>query len=379
MALAIERSELKSAFDTFTEVSTALEASYRDLEREVARLHGELARARRERVRHDAERERLATRHHELLAALPGGVLELDAYGLVRAANPAAEELLGVAPEGRAWADLSEGAGDLAVGRETVLPSGRRVGVARRDLAGGGAIVLLTDVTEATLVRDLLARHQRLSTLGEMAARLAHDVRTPLAAALLYASRLSSDGLAGDDRREIAGKVVGRLRHLEGLVADMLAFARGAGATLVRCDVGALLEGVAQSLVPRLTERARLTIRTHAPGLAVRGNPDALVGAILNLANNALDAAGATALVEIEARERGGCAEIRVRDNGPGVPTGLRDRIFEPFYTTRTGGTGLGLAVVRTVALAHGGAIELEEGGLGACFCLRLARHEDAA
>jgi two-component system sensor histidine kinase FlrB len=204
-------------------------------------------------------------------------------------------------------------------------------------------------------------------------------VRTPLAAALLHASRLGAAGLADDERREIAGKVVGRLRHLEGLVADMLAFARGAGATLVRCDVGALLESVAQSLVPRLAGRARLTIRTYAPGLAVRGNPDALVGAILNLADNALDAAGPDAVVEIEARESGGCAEIRVRDNGPGVPAALRDRIFEPFYTTRTGGTGLGLAVVRTVALAHGGAIEVEAAERGACFCLRLARHEDRA
>jgi two-component system sensor histidine kinase FlrB len=379
MALAIERNELKTAFETFTEVSAALEASYRDLEREVARLHGELARARRDRVRQEAERERMASRHHELLSALPGGVLELDSHGIVRAANPAAEELLGTPPEGRAWADLSEAAGDLPVGRETVLPSGRRVGVARRELTGGGAIVLLTDVTEATLVRDLLARHQRLSTLGEMAARLAHDVRTPLAAALLYASRLGQEELADGDRREIAGKVVGRLRHLEGLVADMLAFARGAGANLVRCDVGALLESVAQSLVPRLTDRARVTIRTLAPGLAVRGNPEALVGAILNLANNALDAAGPDARVEIEAREVGGRAEIRVRDNGPGVPEGMHDRIFEPFFTTRTGGTGLGLAVVRTVALAHGGAVELEPAPEGACFCLRLAAHGNDA
>jgi two-component system sensor histidine kinase FlrB len=242
---------------------------------------------------------------------------------------------------------------------------------ARRDRARHDA--------ENERLRDLLERQQRLSTLGEMAARLAHDVRTPLAAALLYASRLGKDGIADADRKELAGKVVGRLRHLEGLVADMLAFARGAGGTLVRCDVGALLESVAQSLVPRLTESARVTIRTHAPGLAVRGNPEALVGAILNLANNALDAAGPEARVEIEARECGGRAEIRVRDNGPGVPPEVRERMFDPFFTTRTGGTGLGLAVVRTVALAHGGAIELESGDGGACFCLRLAADGEVA
>ena len=217
-------------------------------------------------------------------------------------------------------------------------------------------------------------RQERLATLGEMAARLAHDVRTPLAAALLYASRLGLEGVSDADRREIAAKVVARLRHLEGLVAHMLAFARGGGAILARCDVSALLESAAQSLAARLSGAAQLTIRTHAPGLAVFGNAEALVGAMVNLATNALDAtAKLTApLVEIEASAEGASAVIRVRDNGPGVPAADRARIFEPFFTTNPGGTGLGLAVVRSVALAHGGSVRVEDSPAGACFALVL-------
>jgi two-component system sensor histidine kinase FlrB len=372
MALAVEPSELSYAFRTFNELSTALESSYRDLESQVARLNAELAQARRERMRQLEERERLATRLQQLLAALPAGVIELDAQGRVHAANAAAEQLLRQPLVERDWHALEPLLGVQPHAHEVALASGRRVAVVRRERDGGGAIVLLTDVTEAALVRDLLERHRRLATLGEMAARLAHDVRTPLAAALLYASRLTGGDVADGERRELAAKIVGRLRHLESLVADMLAFARGGGACLVRCDVGALLEGVAQSLASRLGEHAQLRIGTLAPGLAVRGNPDALVGAVVNLASNALDAGGPQARVEIEAALVAGRAEIRVRDNGPGVPPELRERIFQPFYTTRPSGTGLGLAVVRSVAAAHGGVVELEDRARGACFVLRL-------
>jgi two-component system sensor histidine kinase FlrB len=237
---------------------------------------------------------------------------------------------------------------------------------------------LNAELAEARLER---LRQERLATLGEMAARLAHDVRTPLSAALLYASRLGLDGVSDDDRREIATRIVKRLKHLEGLVADMLAFARGGGGILARCDVSALLESAAQSLASRLQGGARLTIRTLAPGVAVVGNAEALVGAIVNLATNALDAAAGTVapLVEIEASRAAGSAFIRVRDNGPGVPAAQRARIFEPFYTTRPGGTGLGLAVVRAVALAHGGSVRIEDGADGATFALELpAVGEDA-
>ena len=237
---------------------------------------------------------------------------------------------------------------------------------------------LNAELAEARLER---LRQERLATLGEMAARLAHDVRTPLSAALLYASRLGLDGISDDDRRDIAARIVARLKHLEGLVADMLAFARGGGGILARCDVSALLESAAQSLASRLDGRARLTIRTLAPGIAVFGNAEALVGAIVNLATNALDAAAGTKypLVEIEASAANGSALIRVRDNGPGVPGSLRARIFEPFYTTRPGGTGLGLAVVRAVALAHGGNVRIEDSTAGACFALQLDRLEAGA
>jgi two-component system sensor histidine kinase FlrB len=221
----------------------------------------------------------------------------------------------------------------------------------------------------------VLSRHQRLAALGEMAATLAHQIRTPLSAALLYASNAGNPALATPRRDELLGRAIGCLHDLEQLVSDMLGFARGAtagNAPVALADIALAVSNSAQALL-----RAGQYLHVVEPpaGSVVCGNREALVGAVLNLVTNALQAAGPAARVTIESRVTGQMAEIRVLDNGPGVPPGLRQRIFEPFFTSRVEGTGLGLAVVRSVAVAHGGEVRvegLEDGGRGACFVLKL-------
>lgn len=376
MAAVTDSRTLEDAFRTFGEVSGALERSYRDLESQVVRLSEELGRARSARLEEHRARERIAGRFERLLALLPGGVLMLDGDDVIRGRNAAAAELLGEPLVGESWAAVCGRAMQRAsvFGGEVPLASGRHVSISQRTLGDEpGRIVLVTDVTEAHLVRDLLERSQRLSAMGEMAARLAHQLRTPLAAALLYASTLATAALGEAQRSELAGRVVGRLRHLEQLIADMLAYARGSGTGTAELSVSALLEEAAQTLAARLKQGGRLTIRTRAPGLVIRGNRDALVGALVNLVVNALDVGGPGAEVEVEASEPApGTARIVVSDNGPGVPAELAERIFEPFFTTRQAGTGLGLAVVRSVALAHGGSVRLAETQRGAEFVIEL-------
>jgi two-component system sensor histidine kinase FlrB len=376
MSAAIDPLQLEDAFRTFSEVSGALERSYRQLEAQVARLNEDLRRARSARLSEHRERERIAGRFERLLALLPGGVLLLDADDVVTDCNQAARELLGEPLTGAGWSAICGRSMSRAsvFGGEVPLASGRHVSISQRSLGDEpGRIILVTDVTEAHLVRDLLERSQRLSAMGEMAARLAHQLRTPLAAALLYASRFPAPGLDDVQRSELAARTVGRLRHLERLVADMLAYARGSGGGMADLSVNAVLEEVAQSLAGRLRQGGRLTIRTRAPRLVIRANREALVGAVVNLVVNALDVAGPTAEVLVEASTpAAGVARIRVEDNGPGVEAGIAGRIFEPFFTTRPSGTGLGLAVVRSVASAHGGSVRLEPGTGGAIFVMDL-------
>ncbi len=233
-------------------------------------------------------------------------------------------------------------------------------------LPSGGEVVLLADVTESHLMQVLLTRQQRLLTLGELAAGLAHQIRTPLAAALLYASQMTLTGRTPSDLARCAEKTVGSLKQLDKLVNDMLAFAHGGAAREV-VSVSALLEQVAQWLRPALHRGIRLTIRTQAPDLMVRANAPSLVSAILNLATNALQAAAADLDLELLARRAAcGRAQIVVSDNGPGVPAHIRERIFEPFFTTRARGNGIGLAIVKSVVEAHQGSVSLADAPCGA-------------
>lgn len=377
MATNTKTQALEHAFRDFAELSVSLEASYRTLESQVARLSSELGAAEQARSAALDARERLAARMGRLLEVLPGGVLILDEDGVILDANPAAVAMLGRPLQGESWArvrsrDLSNAS---PYGGEITLAGGRRVSLSERALGSEpGSIVLITDVTESHLVRELATRHERLAALGELAARLAHQLRTPLAAAMLYATQLRT--APASHRAVIEERLVARLRSLDSLIADMLGFARGGGGSAAEFPVAGLLEDVAQTLAARLAAGGRLTLRVRESGLVMHGNRTAICGALVNLVENALDVIGPAAEVVIEAHRASDTGvELRVSDNGPGIAPGDRERIFEPFFSARSGGTGLGLAVARGVALAHGGALRCVEVIRGALFVMTMPAH----
>lgn len=368
-----QRTELKAAFRAFGSVSEQLSGAFEALRGQVAQLRTELIEA-------HAGKEHLAARLSALIEGLPGGVLVLDAGGEIKERNPAAAALLGEPLLGETFSAVLARAAVRSggIGEHTELRNGRFVNVSRRELAHGGEVVLLADVTESHLMNVFLARQQRLVTLGELAAGLAHQIRTPLAAALLYASQMSMPGRAAEDLSRCSQKTVASLKQLDRLVTDMLAFAHG-GAARETVSVSALLEQVAQWLRPALRPGVRLTIRTEAPGLMVRANAPSLVSAVLNLATNALQASGADLDLELLGRRApGGRAEIVVSDDGPGVPPHIRERIFEPFFTTRARGNGIGLAIVKSVVEAHAGTVRLAQSPRGATFIIDLPAEETA-
>jgi two-component system sensor histidine kinase FlrB len=368
-----QRADLQAAFRTFGSLSEQLTGAFDSLRGQVAQLQHDLTQA-------HAGNEHLAARMSALVKGLPGGVLVLDAHGVVVECNPAAIELLGEPVLGETESSLLQRsvATGAAPSEHLELRSGRFVNLSRRDLAGGGEVVLLTDITESHLMQVFMARQQRLLTMGELAAGLAHQIRTPLATALLYASQMALPDRTSADLRRCGDKTIDSLKQLDRLVNDMLSFAQG-GAARELVSVSALLEQVAQWLRPALRGGIRLTIRTQAPELTVRANAPSLVSAILNLATNALQAASADLNLELLARrsENGG-AQIVVSDNGPGIPAAIRDRIFEPFFTTRTRGNGIGLSIVKSVVEAHRGSVCLAESIVGATFVIDLPVEEAA-
>jgi two-component system sensor histidine kinase FlrB len=370
--------QLQEAFQVFNRMSLQLAASYRDLEQRVATLSEELAAARSERLRQLAEKERLAGRLAHLLDALPGGVVVLDGVATVVEANPVARQLLGEPLLGEAWLSVSARVvvTEPSTGNSVSLANGTQLSLSTRSLAPEpGRIVLLSDVTENRALQEQVARQRRLSAMGEMAASLAHQIRTPLAAALLYMSHLTRARVADRDRVRFAERVVLRLRHLEQMVNDMLVFARGGATEQEDFLAASLAADLVAALEPQLGASAgRLVVHDEAPGAALRGNRPALLGALLNLGTNALQACQLAPALVLHLRQfQPGRLAVSLSDNGPGVPAELRERIFEPFFSTRAQGIGLGLAVVRAVVRGHGGELELSAApGGGASFTLHL-------
>ncbi|NJD06003.1 MAG: PAS domain-containing protein [Methylococcaceae bacterium] len=369
---------LQDAFERFNALSETLSRSYGELESQVVRLSEELAAARDERLKTLVEKERLANRLQHLLEALPGGVLVVDGSGRIVDHNPAAARMLGGDLKGRPWrAVLQAACRDGDSPHPLQLADGSAVSVSFNSLGDEpGQIVLLTDVSEMRALQELVSQQKRLSALGEMVASLAHQIRTPLAAALLYTSHLGNGELTAAHRQKFAAKVSERLLHMERQVNDMLAFARMGQLAVGRVSLLRLLAKAADGLGPALADgRIRLMVENRSAAAELIANEDALLGILLNLLNNACEAMGQTGgTVRLEVLDAPpGRICIAVADTGPGIPEDALGRIFEPFFTTRPNGTGLGLAIVECVVRAHGGAVRCESApGQGARFFLEL-------
>lgn len=370
--------DLHEAFHVFSEISERLTESYRVLEERVAVLTQELAAARSERLQQLAEKERLANRLQQLLDALPGAVVVLDGNDVIQDFNPGAVELLGEALLGEKWIDVAKkSVSSLSSdGYYATMCDGRQVGISSRELGSEpGRILLLKDDTEIRSLQEMLNRHQRLSAMGEMVARLAHQIRTPLASAMLYVSHMSKPQCDARTQSHYADKVLIGLRQLERMVNDMLVFARGGEFTSETVSIDELLDDLRQILEPQLQQcSGHISIANNEPGKLVAGSRDMLLGALLNLATNAMQACGKGVDLKIEISSSDvDSIEIRISDNGPGINEEMQKRIFEPFFTTRSGGTGLGLAVVRAVIQGHQGEVQVRsDPDQGATFSLKL-------
>lgn len=375
----LDADRLAEAFRIFNQASEELAGAYTSLQGQVAELTAELATANGKLRREYQEKAALSERLGLLLDALPAGVAVLDRDGRVEQTNPAAEAMLGAALAGLAWEAVT-----AARLEATATPGEWRL----RDDAGerrvstsvspfdssGGRIVLIHDVTETHRMKTQAARNERLAAMGEMAAALAHQLRTPLAAALLYTAHLEHAELQAAERVRCAGKAVERLKHLEHLIQDMLVFARGESGAAEALAPATLVAELVQVFEPLARSRGvSFAVTDDADGMVLRGNRKAIVGALTNLLENALDACHEGGYVELRAAASGGHVAFEVRDNGRGMDEGTLTRLFEPFFTTRAEGTGLGLAIARGVARSHGGDIEaFSAPGRGAQFRLVL-------
>lgn len=237
----------------------------------------------------------------------------------------------------------------------------------------------------------LLERRNRLAALGEMAAGMAHEIRNPLGGIQLYASMLARDVADRPASAQLVGKISGGVRRLEGLVSQVLQFTREITPNVERTDLSDVVEQSVELAAERC-ERFGVKCEVSGPRpMPVLVDPNLIGQALLNLVLNAADAVGEAAVGEAAggAGVEAGRIVVRygpppagsdarqfhltVRDNGPGIPPQVMEKLFNPFFTTKDTGTGLGLSIVHRVVEAHDGTIVATNAdGGGARFEIRV-------
>jgi two-component system sensor histidine kinase FlrB len=368
-----------TALDLFNQMSRQITDSYRTLESRVNQLSGELTAESRQRQVELEQKEALADRLSTLLQALPAGVVVLDSQGVITQTNPAAITLLGEPLGGQRWVDVMRRcfAPRRDDGHEVSLKDGRRVSIEIRTMENQpGQLILLTDLTETRQLQSQLAHAQRLSAMGKMVASLAHQIRTPLSAAILYGGHLGQPDLDEELRQRCASRLMSRLTHLEQQVRDMLIFARGETRLAEELSTESLAQALTAAIEGlRHPAGVQINLDCQVADQPMLCNRDALVGACTNLVNNSIEAGAKNIRVGFCQQENE--LNIHVSDDGPGFSAAQTGQMLEAFYTTKSHGTGLGLAVVQAVVKAHQGSFDITSpatGGATATLSLPLLR-----
>jgi signal transduction histidine kinase len=213
---------------------------------------------------------------------------------------------------------------------------------------------------------EALERSRRLAALGEMAAGISHEVRNPLGSIRLYARMLEEDLADRPSERATAGKILAAVRGLDAVVGDVLAFAKEMRLRPAELDAADLFDRA----IDECADGAGVEVvrSPRASGVRLTGDESLLHRALVNVVQNAVQAVqspenrSGVRRVELSAERRDGEIVLRVADSGPGIPPEVRERIFNPFFTTRATGTGLGLAIVHRILDAHGGRVVVASG-----------------
>lgn len=374
----VKAEKLTNAFQLFNELSENLSHSYQELEKQVVTLSGELAAARTERVKTLIEKEKIADRLQQLLAALPAAVIVLNAEDQVIDCNTVAINYLSDPLIGQNWFDIVQK--NLVEvfdnPHERQLKNGKRVSLTRNQLShDAGQIILLSDVSELRSLQDKLDQQKHLTAMGEMVASMAHQVRTPLSTAILYASQMNKVAVTDTNRIKFSNKILERLHYLERQVNDMLIFAKEGRLAMESFSLQKFLTQVNENMTEiAKNDELEFSVSCDVRVDSMLGNEDSLLGVVTNLLNNAVEALEGKGKVIMKITQIGQeNLQIQIQDDGPGIDEGKKQRVFEPFYTTKIKGTGLGLAVVSSVVRAHSGIIQCEsKKGCGTLFTLQI-------
>jgi two-component system sensor histidine kinase PilS (NtrC family) len=365
---------------------------------------GESLRSAHSRLQEETERtKRFVALTDHVVRSVGAGIVATDLEGKVLHLNPAGARILAIADgeesldaeieemiilEDQNWGLLKTRARDRSVVRleGTAVSTGLRLGMTVGPLADEnnnvvGFIVTFQDLSEIKVEAERQRMQERMAAVGEMAARMAHEIKNPLASISGSAQVLASAGNLNDNGQRLLHILVDESRRLSGILDGFLEYARPGTATFGPCDLSGMLRDCANLLGRSDEQRDDHLLRLSVPeGLVLRGEEHLLRQVFWNLSRNALQAMPDGGELEISAARENGRVVLRWRDNGVGMTEEIRRQAFEPFVTTKPGGTGLGLAVVYAAVAEHNGTVSIDSApGSGTTVTVELPVHREAA
>ncbi len=330
-----------------------------------------------------------------IIESMPDGLITLDSRGRIASCNPRAleytardlAELKGNKPEDifKDWPvdSLEQHDGISSFSYTFVTPEDGEIPV---EISGSplldeegrimGAVLLLRDLREIRAMEEQLARSQRLASLGRMAAGIAHEIRNPLGTLRGFAQYFGSRA-EDDASREYSDLMVGEVDRLNAIISSLLQFSRPREPEFDRVEVRELLARTAQLLEHDFSEKQMtLELADHCT-CEIEADSDLLLQVLLNLLKNALNASGSHDKVVLSCEEDAQNVYITVTDTGVGMTREEREQMFDPFFTTRKAGTGLGLAVSHQIVEQHNGSFDVRSRpGRGTAITIALPRQQ---
>lgn len=385
------------AFDTFSKTIERLEESYSELESRFSRLNSRLEETNLRLREALDENENARAFLQNILSSVSSGILVFDCDGRISHYNNAAERLLEISdgllgktygeqvagdtrPDVSAEHTLSTGEEFSSEEKLVTLKSGKEIPVAvstslMKDQSGTviGAVEVIHDLTKIRALEDQVSRVKALAALGEIAATVAHEVRNPLGGIAGFASLLKRDLPEDHSGQRLADKIIKGVENLNDSVTRLLMYAREINLSLRDVELDNFLAEIVTYFKADINHgsgKYRIKTRLSPKDLRWRLDPEQFRQAVVNLLQNAVQAMPEGGEIELAAIGDE-MLRVEVTDEGEGIDDEFMERIFTPFFTTKQGGTGLGLATVKKIVDAHRGRIEVESvAGRGSKFKL---------
>lgn len=390
---------LADAFVTFEQASQTLATAYGRLEEQFRRVNRELERANHDLTRSLLDTDAMRRFLDRVLASVPCGIVSCDLGGTITTANPALTAMLGRAQGSLlgahydaafgGWGDVTgllfarEASSGAAVMRERSLARADGSTLAVESILSpllsgngepAGVVEVVKDLSEVRRLEEAVRDARTLAALGEMAAGLAHEIRNPLGGIKGFATLLARDLSDDPEKGRVVAQIVAGVDALNRILTDFLAYGAPGQPEARAFDASGLAAELIALLAAEDAGSRRVSVESRFPRDAAlaHADRDQIRQALLNVLKNAFEATPPEGRVVVAVETDARTVSFVVRDSGSGIPEAIRGRLFRPFGSTKQGGTGLGLAVAKTLVERNGGSLAIASSADGAVATIRL-------